>query len=99
MLDRFDDTERVAAGASELLLDFGAYLTGGKRPSRVLLGLFWLLTVAGALALWRWFVWLFDHLPFWAVLAGGSWLLVAIGTIGLSASAVAHSGEEDTTCR
>ena len=58
MLDRFDDTERVAAGASELLLDFGAYLTGGKRPSRVLLGLFWLLTVGGALAVLLGVLWL-----------------------------------------
>jgi hypothetical protein len=54
--------------------------------------------VPGPLALWRW-LWLFDHLPGWAVLAGGTWLLVTIGTIGLSAAAVTHSCDEDGTCR
>jgi hypothetical protein len=90
MFDDFGDAERVAAGASELLIDFGAYLTGGKRPSRALVWIMWLFTLGGALALWHWFAWLFDHLPGWAVLAGGSWILVTVVTIGLAAAAITH---------
>ena len=88
MLDR--NIETAAEGASELLLDFGAYITGRQRPNRVLVVGAWVLTVGGALALFRWFPWLFDHLPGWAVLAGGSWIILLIVSLGLFGAAVKH---------
>lgn len=83
--------ETAAAGASELLLDFGAYITGGRRPSRAIVVGAWTLTLAGALALWRWFPWLFDHVPGWAVLAGGAWMILLIVSLGLFGAAVRYS--------
>ena len=84
------EIENAAAGASELLLDFGSYITGGRRPNRAIVALAWLTTVAGAVALWRWFPWLFDHLPGWAVLAGGAWIILLILSLGLFGAAVKY---------
>jgi hypothetical protein len=89
MLD-LNEAETAAAGASELLLDFGSYITGGRRPNRAIVIVTWLTTVAGAVALWRWFPWLFDHLPGWAVLAGGVWLMLLILSLGLFGAAVRY---------
>lgn len=89
MLDE-DEVRTAAAGASELLLDFGAYITGGRRPHRAIVALAWLATVAGAVSLWRWFPWLFDHFPGWAVLAGGAWLILLIIALGLFGAVVKY---------
>jgi len=84
------EIEGAAAGASELLLDFGTYLTGGRRPNRALVAGAWFLTLVGGLALWRWFAWLFDHLPGWAVMAGGGWMMLLIVSLGLFAATVKY---------
>jgi hypothetical protein len=89
MLDQHE-IESAAAVASELLLDFGSYITGGRRPSRAIVALAWLTTVAGAIALWRGFPWLFDQFPGWAVLAGGAWIMLLILSVGLFGAAVKY---------
>jgi hypothetical protein len=89
MLDQ-QEVHDAAAGASELLLDFGTFITGGRRPNRAVVAVAWIATVAGALALWRWFPWLFDHMPGWAVLAGGSWIILLIISLGLIGAAVKY---------
>jgi hypothetical protein len=86
-----NDIDAAAAGASELLLDSGAFITSGRRPSRAIVVGAWILTLAGAVALWRWFTWLFDHLPGWAVLAGGAWMILLIVSLGLFGAAVKYS--------
>jgi hypothetical protein len=90
MLDPQDHYEIhvAAAGGSELLLDFGTFITGGRHPRRIIVVCAWLLTLGGAVALWRWFPWLFDHFPGWAVLVGGSWLILFIVSLGLFGAAI-----------
>ena len=84
----------AAAGASELLLDFGDFITGGRRPHRAIVASAWIATVAGALALWRWFPWLFDHMPGWSVLAGGFWIILLIISLGLFGAAVKYGSAD-----
>ena len=62
MLDNSEVTD-VASGLSTLLLDFGNWTTNGKGPPRTLVWTAWVGILGGGLALWRWFPWLFDHLP------------------------------------
>lgn len=82
MLDTWG--ERAAAEmASELFLDLGDFVTGGRRPPRWLVRPAWAVTIVGAGALWHWFHWLFDHYPGWAVLAGGFWAMWLVVTLGL----------------
>lgn len=83
--------ETAAGGAAEVLLDLGDLMTGGRRPRRALVIGAWLLTLGGAAALWRWFPWLFDHLPGWAVVAGGAWFIVLIVSLGLFGAAVKYA--------
>jgi len=90
MLDN-REAEAAAAGISELLLDWGGYLTGGRRATRPMVLLTWVLTFGGALGLWRWFPWLFDHFPGWAVLAGGCWVILFVIALGLFGAAVKYS--------
>ena len=84
------DEHQAAAGGSELLLDLGTLVTGGRRPNRAVVAIAWLSTFGGALALWRWFAWLFDHFPAWAVLAGGFWLMLLVLSLGLFGAAVKY---------
>lgn len=91
MLNNYHGIKPAAEAASELLLDLGDFVTGGKRPPRSLTLAGWCVTLGGAAALWRWLPWLFDHYPGTAVIAAGLWAMGCIGTVGLSMARVKYS--------
>lgn len=90
MLDNPGDIETVASGLSELLLDLGDFVTGGKRPPLALVALCWSITAAGGIGLRYRLPWLFDHYPGWAVLSAGFWALLTVATVGLTTARIKH---------
>ena len=83
----------AAESASELFLDLGDFITGGRRPPRWLVFSAWAATIAGAWGLWQSFHWLFDHYPGWAVLSGGFWAMWLVVTLGLWSARIRHDNQ------
>ena len=90
MIENEPEVRAGAEMASELLLDLGDFITGGRLPPRWLRWLAWGVTLLGAFALWRRFEWLFDHYPAWAVISAGLWGMMLIAAVGLWAAGIKY---------